>query len=123
MERPRWTYDGKLDCFGISPQKRDGIIRYAINEIHQAGGELQIRRLPNRYDTDRYRLRCHIPGDPRCFKLLLKNLAVLMPEDHPRQEIQGFDQINMQREDLIIQSGKVWRQPWQWQPSAALLVR
>lgn len=123
MERSRWIWSGQLDLFGIPKQQRDGIIRYAIDEIHQQGGEVQIRRLPNRYDTDRYKLYCETPGDFRLLKNLLKNLAALMPEDHPRQEIEGYNQSDMQRCDLILESNKVLRRSWHWQVADEVLVR
>ena len=123
MERSRWIWSGQIDCFGIPRQQRDGIIRYAIDEIHQQGGEIQIRKLPNRYDTDRYKIYCEIPGDTRPLKILLRNLAALMPEDHPMQEIEGYNQSQMQREDLVLQKNKVMRRSWEWQPRDEVLVR
>jgi len=117
MKRSAWIYQGHVDFFGISRIDRDGIIRYAIEEISKSGGDLQLRKLPNRYDTDRYKLYCEVgDSDPRTFWLMMRHLAALMPEDHPEQSLQGYDRIGMQREDLVIQGQKVFRQSWEWAP-------
>lgn len=117
MKRSAWIYQGQIDLFGMTRKDRDGIIRYAIDEIARSGGELQMRKLPNRYDTDRYKVHCEIgDGDPRSFWLMLRHLAALMPEDHPEQCLQGYDRLGMQREDLLLQGQKVYRQSWEWSP-------
>lgn len=117
-----WTYQGRIDCFGVPERQRDNIMRLAIEEIHRSGGELQIRRLRNQYDTDRYALHAEL-YDPRPLEHMLRNLAALMPPDHPEMEMAGFDRANAQREDLIVRSGRLVRRSYRWEPEAEVAVR
>lgn len=117
-----WTYQGRIDCFGISERQRDNMMRLAIEEIYSQGGELQIRRLRNQYDTDRYALHAEL-YDPRPLESMLRNLAAQMPPDHPDMEFAGFDRANAQREDLIIRSRRLVRRSYRWEPEKEVAVR
>jgi len=122
MERPLWTYQGRIDTFGLPEKQRDNIMRLAIQEIHSAGGQLQIRRLGNQYDTDRYMLHADL-HDPRPLQRMLANLACQMPADHPEMEISGYDRASGRREDLILRSGRLTRRSYSWQPEKEVAVR
>jgi len=122
MVHSYWTYTGKVDCFGIAAEQRDNIMRQAAQEIIDAGGEVQIRRLRNNFDTDRYSFHISLQ-DSRPLERMLKNLAALMPHDHPEQEIGGYDHANLQREDLILSRRSVRRRTYQWQAACESAVR
>ena len=122
MQRPLWTYRGRIDCFGIPPKQRDNIMRLACEMISSDGGELQIRRVKNQYDTDRYMLQADLV-DPRPLEHMLANLSALMPPDHPEFSIEGHDRGNGQREDLVLRKSKLIRLTYQWQPQRETAVR
>lgn len=122
MQRPYWTYRGRIDCFGISPKQRDNVMRLAFEEIASSGGELQIRRLRNNYDTDRYMVQADL-YDARPLEHMLKNLAALMPPDHPEQQLEGYDKANLQREDLVLRSSRLLRRSYAFTADRETAVR
>lgn len=97
-------------------------MRLAVEEIATAGGELQIRRLKNNYDTDRYMIQADL-YDSRPLEHMLRNLAALMPPDHPEQEIEGYDKANLQREDLVLRTSRLIRRSYSFKPDRETTVR
>lgn len=118
MLRPHWTYIGQIDCFGIAPQRRDSLLKRAMQVVYQNGGELQLACAENLYDTDRYDLHCDLPGRPDVFIEFLRALAHNLPPEHVPIVIEAYERNNLQREDLIIRGGQLRVRPYEWQAGA-----
>jgi hypothetical protein len=116
MERARWTYTGRIDCFEIDATDRDALFQRTAEEVWSAGGEIQIAKADDQWDTDRYDVLIAVPGTTRPVVAMLHCASGLLGSAHEPWKLEGYDHENLQREDLLIVRGEVSRVPYAFQP-------